>query len=375
MKMEIEKFKVNISLNNMNKLTVECTGSAECADNKYAFYIYNGKKVIDKIPYSSQNKTIYWLSERGKYRVKVFIKNKGEKVSIFSSDVEFDGIKPIYCNGQNLSSKNRTIKNIYTVLKEIITNRMRMIRLSMYDYTLINKDSYLGKLWSVLNPLIQIGTYWFVFGIGIRNNHPINGYPFLPWMLCGLIPWFFISYSITHGASSIHSKANTALKLQYPVYTIPMGSILVGFYNHIVTLAILTIMLIAFKFYPNIYWFNLIYYFIFEFVFLTSLAMITSVLTMIARDFKKLINSLIRLLFYITPILWNTDKLPRIVQDVLKANPILYIVNGFRDSLLYNKSFYEHPKQILFFWVINICLFVIGCNLQVKFRNRFIDML
>ena len=76
-----------------------------------------------------------------------------------------------------------------------------------------------------------------------------------------------------------------------------------------------------------------------------------------------------------TPILWNMDNLPNLAQEILKLNPALYIVTGFRDSFLYGNMFYIHTGQMLFFWALNLVLVVVGCNLQIKFRDKFIDLL
>lgn len=365
---------MSIELTDLNKITVVVEKRND--DDKYAYYIYKNDKIVEKIKYSDSNKNIYWATEPGKYAVKVFIKKKdGEKSSQFTDAIDFEGLKTVICLTSDNEYKFGLYRNVIKIISEIYVNFKRMVRLSLYDYNLANKDSYLGKIWSVLNPLIQIATYWFVFGVGVRSNKPIDGYAFLPWMLCGLIPWFFFSQSIVGGASSIYAKSGTVLKLKYPVSTIPVGSVLVGFYNHLVVLGILVFMLICFGYYPNLYWLNIIYYFIFEFIFLSSFAMITSVFTMIARDFQKLLSSIIRFWFYMTPILWNMDNLPNLAQEILKLNPALYIVTGFRDSFLYGNMFYIHTGQMLFFWALNLVLVVVGCNLQIKFRDKFIDLL
>ena len=53
----------------------------------------------------------------------------------------------------------------------------------------------------------------------------------------------------------------------------------------------------------------------------------------------------------------------------------IYIVNGYRDSIFYNKTFLDHPAQTLYFWAVVIILFVIGCALMYKFKRKFIDMI
>ena len=326
--------------------------------------------------YGTSNTMVYWITEPGEYNVKVFVKNnEGEKNSEFTDSVVFEGLKPIHCSEDSKQKNISWIKNVYIILKEIWCNRMRMLRISWYDYNLVNKDSYLGMLWSFINPLIQIGTFWLVFGIGIRGNAPVEGHSFLPWMLCGLIPWFFFNACIVNGASSIYSKSGTVLKLKYPVSTIPVGSVFVGFYNHIVLLLIFAGILFLYGYFPNLYWLNLLYYMTYEIVFLVCFSLVTSVLTMIARDFQKLLNSVIRLWFYLTPIFWSMGNMPEWMQSILKLNPALYIVNGYRDSILYQQMFYARTDEMFFFWGINILLLVLGCNLQMKFRNKFIDML
>lgn len=366
--------EIKILLSDINKLSLQ--NKTSIYEKVYSFYVYKNNKVIDKIKREKGNSIVYWVVEPGQYKFKLFIKKEdGSTESIMTNEISFEGLKPIYCSVQNQRTTLQWFKNIWIVFNEIWINRARMYRISVYEYNLANKDSYLGKLWNIINPLIQIGTYWFVFGIGIRNNAPVDGYPFLIWMLCGLIPWFFISHGVVKGAASIYSKSGTVLKLKYPISTISVGTILVEFYNHMVVLGILVIILLSFGYFPNLYWFNLIYYLGYELVFLISFSFITSVLTMIARDFQKLLSSIMKLWFYLTPILWDMSRLPDWVQFILKLNPVYYIVCGFRDSLIYETAFYRNDKKILFFWSVNIVLIVIGCNLQVKFRDKFIDML
>lgn len=319
---------------------------------------------------------IFWASEPGEYHVILKITNENKEVTEKTSEkILFDGIKQQSVDTKTKKESVNFFNAILIIAKEIFANKERMVRLSRFDYNLLNKDSYLGKVWGLLNPLIQIGTYWFVFGIGIRNGSPVDGHAFLPWMLSGLIPWFFMSSCVARGASSIFAKSHTVLQLKYPVSTVPVGSILVTFYEHINLLVILTIMLCTFGYYPNFAWINIIYYFIYAIVFLVSLSMVTSVLTMIARDFQKLINAILRLWFYLTPVLWTMGNLPYYAKQIMKLNPAYYVVDGFRQSILYGTHFYQSSFNIGFFWILNILLFSTGCYLQMKFRDRYKDML
>ena len=88
------------------------------------------------------------------------------------------------------------MKSIKYVLNVNIQNIYRMLCIVKYEILSENRDSNLGMLWVVLDPLIQILSYWFAFGVGIRGGKPINDIPYITWMLAGIVPWFFLSASI-----------------------------------------------------------------------------------------------------------------------------------------------------------------------------------
>jgi len=273
------------------------------------------------------------------------------------------------CSGQ----AGEKLIALFDVLHEAWVNRNRMLRVVRYDIKIENRSFYLGTFWKVLSPLIQIGTFWLIFGLGIRGGSPIDGFPFLVWLLAGMVPWFFINRGITTGSTSINTKSGIIFKIKYPIPTVPIGAILHNLYDHVILLIILTLVLAAHGYYPNLYWLNLIYYISFTFIFLVALAMITSVIVRLAPDFGRLIASLLQMLFFLTPILWQETHLPPWVLRVFSANPIRYIVNGFRNSLLYQRNFFEFPWRIAFFWPVIIGIFAFGCWLQRKFAHRFAD--
>ena len=59
----------------------------------------------------------------------------------------------------------------------------------------------------------------------------------------------------------------------------------------------------------------------------------------------------------------------------MKLNPVYYIITGYRDSVFYNRPFWEHPMLTLYFWGFVIALYVIGSALMYKFKRKFIDMI
>lgn len=260
--------------------------------------------------------------------------------------------------------------------RNLFKNIRRIFLLAKFQYDVEVKDMFLGKLWKIISPFMQIGIYWFVFGIGIRNGAPIDGFPFVVWLTCGITPWFIMSRAILTGANSVYRKAAVLTKSNIPIYFMPISAVISVFMDALWTIALMVIIFVANGCDFSVYNLNLIYYIVFEAVFTISLSEVTSALVMLARDFYKMLTFVLRFLFYLSPIFWRPgDNMPAIYNLFNALNPIAYVVNGFRDSMLYQRPFYSQPKAVLYFWALSAVLFVIGLFCQKKIRNNLLDCL
>lgn len=273
-------------------------------------------------------------------------------------------------------------KSIKYVLKENINNMYRIYSIAKYELVSDMRDSRLGIFWNFANPIIQIVTYWFVFGLllskGNVDEHQLKNIPFIDWMLAGMVVWFFISPCITQGCNAIFSKVNVITKMKFPVSILPATVVLKELFNHLIILSILFLFYIyRGNFPPSLHWLGLVYYCFCAVIFAISLSMVTSVLNMLARDTRKLILACMRLLLYVTPILWpivKADAYPW-VKVIMKINPIYYIVSGYRDCFIFHNGFGFYWKQALAFWVITLLLFSLGSYMMYKFKHKFIDLI
>jgi teichoic acid transport system permease protein len=258
-----------------------------------------------------------------------------------------------------------------TVLKEQIKHFYLVRRLSVYEVKSANSSNYLGVLWEIINPMIQIAIYWFVFGFIILNR----GDDFLPWLMAGIVVWFFVNPAITQTSKSVYSRMNMVSKMSFPMSVIPSYVIFAKLYQHLMLLGVIIILLGFTGYLPTLYIVQLPYYVAGTVLLLFSLGLITSTLSTIIRDVHNIIVSLMKVMFYLTPILWVMDakEHPTIV-NIMKLNPLYYIVEGYRASLL-GESWYliAHWEYTLYFWAVVIILFMIGSSLHVRFRDRFVD--
>ncbi|RFU66847.1 ABC transporter permease [Bacillus sp. V59.32b] len=267
------------------------------------------------------------------------------------------------------------MKSMFTVIKEQIQNFYLVRRLSVYEMKITNSNNYLGSLWEIINPMIQILIYWFVFGFLIKTG-PRDGTEFFPWLLSGIIVWFFVNQATIEASKSIYSKLAMVSKMSFPMSVIPSYVIFARLYQHLMLLGISILILCITGIFPSVYIVQIPYFLFAVVALLISFSLITSTLSTIIRDVHMMVPSFLRILFYLTPILWIRDDLPDWIMAIMKANPLFYIVQGYRATLL-GESWYfiEHWQYTLYFWVIVIVLFIVGSSLHLKFRDRFVDFM
>lgn len=273
------------------------------------------------------------------------------------------------------------MKSAITVIKEQIDHFYLIRRLSLYEIKSKNRNNYLGMAWEIINPAIQIVIYWFVFST-LREREPIEmggmEIPFFPWLLAGFFLWIFFSQSTLEASKSIYSRLRMLSKMNFPMSVIPNYVIFSKFYIHLFMLVISIIILQFMGYFASIYYLQLIYFIFAAFCLIFSISLITSTLSTIIRDVHMLLNSTMRMMLYLSGVLWPITLLADfpIIMNMMKLNPLFYLIEGYR-SALFSVDWYviTHWEYTLYFWGLVIVLFLFGSMLHVKFRRHFIDYL
>lgn len=272
------------------------------------------------------------------------------------------------------------MNDIKLVLKEQFTNLKVISRVSKYEEKATYQSHYLGLLWQFLNPAIQIGIYYLVFGLGVNEGRKVDGFPFLIWMLIGIVAWFFISSSILGASNSIYKQVGMVSKTKFPVSILPSININSNFVSYRAMMVILFGAMLIAKVPITLYWLQYVYYLICMVIFLFAIGILNATITVLVRDFHIMLQSIMRLLFYLSGPIWNIEKLKSYpagekLVSLMELNPIYYVINGFRDSFLSKEWFWEKGTETLIFWIITSLVLVIGSHLHMKFRARFIDFI
>lgn len=275
------------------------------------------------------------------------------------------------------------MKSAIIVLKEQLKYFQLIKRLSLYELKSKNKSNYLGMAWEVINPSIQILIYWFVFGTIIKRESieviPGKDVPFIAWLLAGFILWTFFYQATIKGSRSIYSRLGMLSKMNFPMSVIPNFIIFAEFYVHLIMILVSVLIVNLMGFYINFYYLQLLYFIFASFSLIFALSLITSTLSTIIRDVHMLLNAVLRMFLYLSPVLWPIQTMfadkPTLLT-IMQLNPLFYLIEGYRAAFFGTGWYFiENWEYTLYFWILVIVLFLLGSTLHVKFRRNFIDYL
>src|SRR5699024_2571262 len=234
---------------------------------------------------------------------------------------------------------------------------------------------------------IKILIYWFVCG-ALRERAPVEvngmGIPFFIWLLAGFFLWIFAFQSMIEGYNSIYSRLRILSKMRFHFIVILNlfiycnVYILFNLFFIFFMFGIIIIILQFTGFYISIHYIQLIYFLFSAIALLFAFSLITSTISTIIRDFHMFLNSTLRMLLYLSGVLWPITILSDfpIIMKIMQLNPLYYLIEGYRAALL-GKEWYivTHWELGLYFWGLVLVLMIIGSKLHVKFRNHLIDYL
>lgn len=272
-----------------------------------------------------------------------------------------------------------------TVLSEIKNHLYLIWVVARYENKATFKGHYFGLAWEILDPLIQVGIYFFVFGtmrgdqdipVGFNNENFVY-VQFLPWMLVGMSVWLFMNRVTLLGSKSIQKKITLVSKMKFPTSTIPAMTLSSRLTSYFVTIVIVIIIVWSTGFGPTLLWFQWFYYFLCMLVFTYFFALLNATLTMIFKDYHQMLAPFMRILFFFSDVIWDLTgvaSLPNWVVRVSQLNPFVYIINGFRFTFFGQGTFWQQWETTLFFWLVVFFLAIVSSHLHLKYRSKFIDL-
>ncbi|MCL2436420.1 MAG: ABC transporter permease [Clostridiales bacterium] len=199
------------------------------------------------------------------------------------------------------------------------------------DFVARYRKSVLGVLWSLLHPLMMMLVLTAVFSF--LFDRQIENFPV--YLLSGLIIYEFINESTTTSMTSIINNEGVIKKVYVPKYIFPLSRVIsslvqLGF-SFLALIAVMVITGASFKITMLLLPVPILYTFIFAF----GVAMLLAAMAVFFRDVMYLYSVLMRMLFFLTPIMYPMDMLPEWLRPFMGLNPIFQFIDYFRDLVLY----------------------------------------
>lgn len=266
------------------------------------------------------------------------------------------------------------MKKNFSIFKLFFSERYLILALAKRDIATQFAGSLLGAAWSLLNPMITILIYWIVFSLGFKLR-PDNNVPFIIWFSAGMCVWFFFADAVNGGVASIVSNSFLIKKTLCNPQILPVAKIVSGLFAHMIFLVIVIALIGLYHMPVSYIYLQFFYYLICLIVFAMGIGFLTSALNVFLRDLSHIVGILLQLFFWMTPIVWNLKMMPASIRIFFKLNPMYYIVQGYRDSLINFIPFWDHPGETIYFWVVALALFSGGTFVFNRLRPQFADLL
>ncbi len=266
------------------------------------------------------------------------------------------------------------------MLKNLITERKLIASLAKNDFKKKFAGSYLGIVWAMIQPVVIVLVYWFVFQVGLRQTGgtpEYNGYPFLLWMLAGLVPWFYFQDVMTGGTNVLMEYSYLVKKVVFKFEILPMVKAISALFIHVFFICVALLLYLLSGKFPGLCGIQVIYYSFCMFMLGLGLTYITSAVAVFFRDLLQIVNIILQVGVWATPIMWNLTGigLPGWLISIFKLNPMYYIVYGYRDALVYHVWFWERPGLTLYFWSFTALMLWLGTRIFKRLRVHFADVL
>lgn len=229
------------------------------------------------------------------------------------------------------------------------------------------KGSFLGVLWSFLNPLLMVLVYAIVFPYLMRMQQE----HYLIYLITGIIPWIFFTTVVTTGCNCVWVNGGIIKKVYFPRSILPISVVCAGLVNFLISCIVILLFLIfggvGLSF--NILWLFPIA--IIQSLFSLGILFILSAINVYVRDIEYIVQFFINLLFYATPIIYNVEMLPENFRSILNLNPMVHFINAYRDIFYYKTS--PSLGSLLVMLTISIVILVLGYNIFKKLEKGFAE--
>ncbi len=262
----------------------------------------------------------------------------------------------------------------YRFLRRVIGSRQMILALTRQAVRSRYADTAGGLAWTVIQPLATIATYWFVFTVGFRAQ-TTSGEPFILFFVVGLAPWLFFNDAVTSATGAVQASPHLVKRMVFPTELLPLVQVMAAAISHgvILTITLAVIVMHGVGIGPDAL--ALVYYFCCIAVLALGFGWAAAALQVFFRDLGQMVTVLFGFWFWLTPVVWSPVMLPPDYRGWLPYNPVNYVVQGYRDSLIYGVAPIERWGDGLIFWVETVTVVALGATVFRRLKPEFAEVI
>ncbi len=226
----------------------------------------------------------------------------------------------------------------------------------------------LGYLWWLINPMLWIGVYWLLVSVIFNRGTP--KYPLF--VACAILPWRSFAISLSQSVTSISRRERLIKQVSFPKYVIPTSIVLANGVNVLFSGIVLLGLAIIYGIHPTV---HILWFFPIMAVQMTltlGLSLILSVLGVYFIDTGNVLEFVLRLWLYLSPSLYDIDRIPQRLHFLLAVNPFVGIFSGYRNAFMYGKP--PDMSYMMSSVIIATSSLILGIFVFKRFEHEFTKM-
>ena len=237
--------------------------------------------------------------------------------------------------------------------------------LALKELKIRYKRSFLGFLWALLNPLLQMIVLAMVFSTIMRI--PIPHYAIF--LVSVLMPWTFFAQSLSYAADSIVNNADLIKKVRVPKVVFPVAALTSNMINLVLSLIPLLLLVVVLRNPLYLTWFYLPVPLLALTLLTLGISFFIATLNVYYRDVAHILQIVLQIWFYMTPIIYPVEAFGA-YQWIFKLNPVIYALNGFRMGVY--KGQLPSAQSIAASFACGVIALVIGYSIFRKNQDQFV---
>lgn len=255
-------------------------------------------------------------------------------------------------------------------LKELAQYRDLLFYLSLRDIKVRYKQTNLGVVWVILQPLVPAIIFSILFGNFGRL--PSNGQPYLLMVFTGLVSWGFFSNSVGRGSGSLVANSNLLSKIYFPRIIIPLASVSSVVVDGLVGIAAMLTLTTAFGIKPGLHNLAAPFFLVASLLMGLGIMLLAASLNVYKRDIGYAIPFALQAWNYMTPIVYSSSLIPEKWLFIYSLNPTVGLIEGFRWSILGGEP--VTPLMLTSMTVGTIVSLIAGMSVFQKIERGFADI-